>query len=167
MAYARDNPSEDILWMLYAWRQLLKIIIQRPEAENIGTCYGISPNPQDIPYHASCASSRTPKRLYRRRMVMRLHLHRYAVIALKIYYACIILEDRDAPRLLQLVSCLRYVCLQEASYFLAFGRPHNPLEGLVITVLRPCLTYCLQFDIRRVSTPLRKVAFHSPHFFKV
>ncbi len=134
--------------MLHPRRELLLFRVQRAEAEDIRDCYRLAPDAEYVPYDASHASRRSAERLDSRRVVVRLHLgcrHRALV---ELDQPCIVLEDREAPRLVEFVGRLGDVALEQVAHDAPLGDHVTP-ERLVDAVLRPRLPEGLQLDVRR------------------
>src|SRR5579883_2721069 len=97
IAYAIDHTIGDALWRKDARGQFVHRGIGRTEAEHIGTGNRLSRDAEHITNHAAHARIRAAKRLYRRRMVMRLNLESKVVRSGKANDACVIAKSRNQP----------------------------------------------------------------------
>ncbi len=96
--HARDDACGDQAWMQTACRDVGRRGPRRAEAQHVGGGDRPRRHTQDIPYHAADSGVCAAERLYRRRMVVRLHLERQFVLIIELDDAGIVDKRRQHPR---------------------------------------------------------------------
>ena len=165
VANAADHAAHDALGVQYALRQLRHVGVRRREAEDIGVHHrpGAQARTHGIADAAADARGGATVGLDGRRVVVRLDLEADVVLVVEADDPGIVLEDRDAPGLVEFVRHPGDGGLQQIVDGLFAVVLDDSPEGLVHAVLGPRLGQGLEFDVRRLAAQRLVVLLNGLH----